>query len=230
MQSETLAQEFARLVKEYHEANDHTKPEAWNLLADFAVDNADAISAALSEKQAVEDSEWHRSNGSMGDVLLYTLREDGWRRGKPMMVNDVMVRIERANGSKTDIEPIVQRIRSALVDVPAEPVCTVALIGAAGSRWLAPHPIDALDHLPVGTPLFVSPPLSREGEDTAEVLRSALQRICELTPARANAKDARDLYHTVKAIADAALAATRSGSASTSKGAPAGRAALEERE
>lgn len=52
MQSETLAQEFARLVKEYHEGDDHTKPEAWNLLADYAVDNADAISAALSKPVA----------------------------------------------------------------------------------------------------------------------------------------------------------------------------------
>lgn len=52
MQSETLAKEFARLVKEYHEGDDHTKPEAWNLLADYAVDNADAISAALSKPVA----------------------------------------------------------------------------------------------------------------------------------------------------------------------------------
>ena len=57
MQSETLAQEFARLVKEYHEGDDHTKPEAWNLLADYAVDNADAISAALSDEQAGEVNE-----------------------------------------------------------------------------------------------------------------------------------------------------------------------------
>lgn len=57
MQSETLAQEFARLVKEYHEGDDHTKPEAWNLLADYAVDNADTISAALAvqTQQGVEE-------------------------------------------------------------------------------------------------------------------------------------------------------------------------------
>ena len=65
--------------------------------------------------------------------------------------------------------------------------------------------------------LYPAPPLSREGEDSAEVLRSALQRISELTPARANARDARDLHLTVKAIAEVALAATRSASATSAK-------------
>lgn len=81
------------------------------------------LTAALSDQErAVDGSEWHRSDGSRGDVLLYTLRENGWRRGQPLMVNDVMVRIEKDHGSTTDIEPIVQRIRSALVNVPVEPV------------------------------------------------------------------------------------------------------------
>lgn len=67
------------------------------------------------------------------------------------------------------------RIRSALVDVPAvesEPVCTVALIGAAGHRFLVPHPLDALDSLPVGTKLFAHPPrsLSNEGSEIERAL------------------------------------------------------------
>lgn len=47
---ETLAQEFARLVGEYQDddAGDATKEEAWNMIADFAVENAKAIVAALS--------------------------------------------------------------------------------------------------------------------------------------------------------------------------------------
>ena len=59
MQSETLAQEFSRLVKEYHEGDDHTKPEAWNLLADYAVDNASAISAALSDQERAVEVKGH---------------------------------------------------------------------------------------------------------------------------------------------------------------------------
>lgn len=57
--------------------------------------------------------EWHRED-SYGSTLLYTLRQEGWRKGQPVMVNDVAVRIERHNGSVTDIEPIVQTILSAL--------------------------------------------------------------------------------------------------------------------
>lgn len=67
------------------------------------------------------------------------------------------------------------KVRSALVDVPAvesEPVCTVALIGAAGHRFLVPHPLDVLDSLPVGTKLFARPPrsLSNEERETAELI------------------------------------------------------------
>lgn len=38
-----------------------------------------------------------------------------------------------------------------------EPVCTVSVIGAGGHRWLTPHPLHALDALPVGTPLYAAP-------------------------------------------------------------------------
>lgn len=48
MQSETLAEEFARLVREYRQDDGPGGIEAWNLIADFAVDNADTIEAALS--------------------------------------------------------------------------------------------------------------------------------------------------------------------------------------
>ena len=44
--NETLADELARLVREY-EAHDKNSEEAWNLIADLAVCNADAISDAL---------------------------------------------------------------------------------------------------------------------------------------------------------------------------------------
>lgn len=38
-----------------------------------------------------------------------------------------------------------------------EPVCTVSVIGAGGHRWLTPHPLNALDALPIGTPLYAAP-------------------------------------------------------------------------
>lgn len=150
------------------------------------------LTTALSDKQAeeVKGSEWHRADRpGGGSVMLYTLREEGRRRGEPVMTNDVMINIDRGTGSSTDIEPIVQRIRSALVDVPAvEPVA-----------WQPRYKQDVIDHhRSIGgdlweyamtvyptkaqaegygyggheaRPLYTSPPLSlREGEDSAEVI------------------------------------------------------------
>jgi Lar family restriction alleviation protein len=84
--------------------------EAWN--------RRSALSAALSEQTLPwVDSEWRRvDRPGTGSVLLYTLREEGYRRGEPVTVNDVMINVDRAYGSETDIEPIVQRVLSALVD------------------------------------------------------------------------------------------------------------------
>ena len=46
---EPLAAEFDRLVREYREPYpESTRQEAWNLIADFAVENADTISRTLS--------------------------------------------------------------------------------------------------------------------------------------------------------------------------------------
>lgn len=47
--TEPLAAEFDRLVREYREPYpESTQQEAWNLIADFAIENADTISRALS--------------------------------------------------------------------------------------------------------------------------------------------------------------------------------------
>ena len=48
--SETLKQEFDRLIASYMTADewDASKAEGWNLIADFAIENADYLSAALS--------------------------------------------------------------------------------------------------------------------------------------------------------------------------------------
>lgn len=86
------------------------------------------LTAALSDQERaveVKHSEWHRADRpGAGSVMLYTLREEGRRRGEPVMINDVMINVDRGTGASTDIEPIVQRIRSALVDVPVEPVAS----------------------------------------------------------------------------------------------------------
>lgn len=52
--------------------------------------------------------------------------------------------------------------------VAQEPIATVAEIGAGGHRWLVPHPLSALDHLPIGTPLYAAPqPAAQEPTDGA---------------------------------------------------------------
>lgn len=56
---------------------------------------------------------WHRVDGN-GATLLYTLRHKGFRRGVPVEVNDLEVRIQASAGSDSDPEPIIQRILAAL--------------------------------------------------------------------------------------------------------------------
>lgn len=207
-----------------------------------AVYEAKAL-AALSDKQAgevnIKPLEWHREPRKLFarspfiqifyEIRPFDMGQDCWKykleafgiwTGPFFDTEDEAKAVAQA-----DYE---QRIRSALVDVPAvesKPVGYLFELFYSGSdRWsgqlFSDH--DPADNLPAEhvrnvRPLYTRPPL-REGEDSAEVLRSALQRISELTPARANAKDARDLHHTVKAIADVALAATRSASATTASG------------
>lgn len=75
---------------------------------------------ALAERAGGVKGEWHRADGDKS-ILLYTLRQDGWRKGEAVMVNDVTVRIEAANGSESPIEPIASAILSALTTEPAAP-------------------------------------------------------------------------------------------------------------
>ena len=74
----------------------------------------------LAERAGGVKGEWHRADGDKS-ILLYTLRQDGWRKGEAVMVNDVTVRIEAANGSESPIEPIASAILSALTTEPAAP-------------------------------------------------------------------------------------------------------------
>lgn len=207
MQSETLVEEFSRLVREYKQDDGPGGIEAWNLIADFAVDNAEAIEAALStaervaaittdylgceyvssdianiEKiasagtkgptpvrylydkpqqpapsvavkalQAIANYRHHSRLDSdenaeameqiartalsaqvqdvaegwsvisnHGSVLIYCLKQNGWRKGEPVMVNDVTIRIENAAGSNHDLTDIADAIIRSLPAAPAK--------------------------------------------------------------------------------------------------------------
>jgi hypothetical protein len=56
---------------------------------------------------------WHVINQHR-NTLIYSLHQDGWRHGQPVMVNDVTIHVEAAPNSQTDIGPIVSAILAAL--------------------------------------------------------------------------------------------------------------------
>jgi hypothetical protein len=58
-------------------------------------------------------SEWHRHTNERS-ILLFTLKQQGWKRGHPIMVNDVMIRIENAPGSDNDLHALSETILAAL--------------------------------------------------------------------------------------------------------------------
>ena len=68
---------------------------------------------------SAELPEWHRSESEYS-ILLYTLKQDGWHRGEPAMVNDLMIRIENANGSTNDLGPIADKLLAALTSAQEE--------------------------------------------------------------------------------------------------------------
>jgi len=144
---ETLAEEFARLTKEYHTGDEDTKPEAWNLLADFAVDNATVITAALSEQTLpvrVGALEWEKTldryKGSerreqwmaktpWGGLYIwhYQFDYDEVARGPKFTVGSHQTPFEPTGIEYDTLEAAKAaaqsdyetRIRSALVDVPS---------------------------------------------------------------------------------------------------------------
>lgn len=56
-------------------------------------------------------------------VLLYTLKDQPDRRGRVNQVNDLMVRIENANGSKHDLSAVAARIMTALQPIAPPTIC-----------------------------------------------------------------------------------------------------------
>lgn len=48
---ETISEEFARLVMEFRTSNGSEREEAWNLIADFALEHADRITILLRRNE-----------------------------------------------------------------------------------------------------------------------------------------------------------------------------------
>lgn len=57
----------------------------------------------------------------------------------------------------------------------AEPVATVAEMGAGGMRVLMPHPPGSADHLPIGTKLYAAPPVPSVAVKALEWRRGSTQ-------------------------------------------------------
>lgn len=69
---ETLGAEFDRLIREYQEPDaDGTRGEAWNLIADFAVANSDAILSAIKAQPAAPVGKWAIDNSTPSPILTY---------------------------------------------------------------------------------------------------------------------------------------------------------------
>lgn len=84
---EAPADEFRRLVAEYHSASElgSVKEEAWNLIADFAVDNASLIADRLSSlreevRGARSSIEYHQMRGA--PLTFYAHEADAWWRAE----------------------------------------------------------------------------------------------------------------------------------------------------
>lgn len=93
--------------------------EALGRIADLSVWGDSSLQPSASvpapaDGQVASQPDWLCESGH-NSVLLYTLRDTGhWRMGEPILANDTTIRIERAYGSDTPIEPIVETILSAL--------------------------------------------------------------------------------------------------------------------
>ncbi|MCZ7501980.1 hypothetical protein [Agrobacterium sp. ST15.13.015] len=78
-----------------------------------------AATPALSAQVQDVAEGWHVASNS-SSVLIYSLKQDGWRKGEPVMVNDIMIRVENANRSSNELQPIVDAIMRALPAAPAK--------------------------------------------------------------------------------------------------------------
>lgn len=90
--------------------------------SDFIYDalkaNRDGEPAPSPRAQVLEEgAKWHRDDGDYS-TLIYSLRQDGYRKGEPSMINDVTVRIEKSSKSDANISDIAAQIQQALSSQP----------------------------------------------------------------------------------------------------------------
>lgn len=104
-----------------------------SVIADFLRENGKAVLLADNSfgKQILEfklasdnmrtsplqSEQWHRAN-SDNSVLFYTLRQDGWNKGQPSMVNDIQVHVSLNNGSKHDLNSVADTLFASLPAAP----------------------------------------------------------------------------------------------------------------
>lgn len=81
--------------------------------AQFLRDRSEPYHPPAPQPEAPAAQEWHREDNDHS-ILLYTLKEDRLRNGKPIMVNDLTIRIENANRSTNDLSVVTDAILAAL--------------------------------------------------------------------------------------------------------------------
>lgn len=113
---ETLAQEFARLVAEYHGASedDPTRPEAWNLLADLAVENGPSISAALAAQGQEPVAEMRELHNQRRMIVSHATM--GRTDGEGQSINDICVTITKLRNE------LYEEASKSTLTAPAQPV------------------------------------------------------------------------------------------------------------
>lgn len=67
--------------------------------------------------EPAQGEQWQRAN-SDNSVLFYTLRQDGWNKGQPSMVNDIQVHVSLNNGSKHDLNSVADTLFASLPAAP----------------------------------------------------------------------------------------------------------------
>lgn len=112
-------------LETYHDSEEESREAGniWHILHHLegtliGMDDDDtALTPAPQPEGQQVRGEWNRSDNE-GSILLYTLKQDGWRKGEPIMVNDLTIRIENANGSSNDLTAIAENILAALTPSP----------------------------------------------------------------------------------------------------------------
>jgi hypothetical protein len=133
-----------RMSEMTHPTDDELEAMAVKFEQDHWFDAA-AMLRACKTGDAPDQGEWNMDESEYG-TLIYSLKQDGWRKGEPIMVNDVTIRIENANGSSHDLGPIAARILAALNPAPDNSEWNAAIEAAANVAQLRSKNGSSEDH------------------------------------------------------------------------------------